>query len=183
MTRLLVRKKMHIINKMPAREWGIKLKYKNDINSWHLPRTAYRFGPDGPDIELKWPAGICNDIPIDMRDNEVRCFSGDNDSISTNGQEDRCCCWNFGWYGSSIRIFPQRLKNRAIAPTHNISTATTMRTSSVRTIIFGPPASNRFKHERSQSYGREFNENSVQINRNRQHHIVLNTYHRYLYHL
>lgn len=102
----------------------------------NLPRTAYMLGPE---MDPKWPDGICNDMPIDIRENDVRWWLiGDRDSISTSGQEDRCACWNFGWYGSNILILPQRLKNNAIAATHNINTSTTIRTSSARTIIFGP---------------------------------------------
>lgn len=76
-------------------------------------------------------------IPIDILDTDARGCEC-NESISTSGQEDLCCCWNFGWYGSSIRILPQRLKNKTIEPTHSISTTPTIRTSSVRMMSFGP---------------------------------------------
>lgn len=58
-------------------------------------------------------------------------------SISDNGQDPRCFASNFGWYGSNIRILPQRLKNNAIAPTHSINTKITIKASSGLTIIFG----------------------------------------------
>ena len=91
---------------------------------------VYTLGPDGPEIEPIRPlVGICNEQPIEMRENDG-CFSAGIASISTSGHDDRCCCWNFGWYGSNMRIFPQRLKNKAIAATHSSNTATTMSTSS-----------------------------------------------------
>lgn len=57
---------------------------------------------------------------------------------STIGQLGRCSSsWNFGWYGSSMRILPHRLKNNAIAATQSIMTHMTMNASSVR-ITIGP---------------------------------------------
>lgn len=53
--------------------------------------------------------------------------------ISTIGQLGLCSWWNFGWYGSNIRIFPHRLKNNAIAATHSTSTNITMSASSALT--------------------------------------------------
>lgn len=110
-------------------------------NVWHgnSPRTAHKFDPDAPEIEPILPEGIgiWSDVPIEIRENDG-CFSAGIASNSTKGHDERCCCWNFGWYGSSIRIFPHRLKNKAIAATHSTNTATTMSTSSVRTITFGP---------------------------------------------
>lgn len=104
-----------------------------------LPRTVYKLVPGDPENELnRAVVGFGNDAPIDTRENDGLCTS-----ISTSGQDARCCCWNFGWYGSSIRILPHRLKNNVIAATHKSSTANTINTSSVRTIIFGPsPATN-----------------------------------------
>lgn len=57
---------------------------------------------------------------------------------STMGQLGRCSSsWNFGWYGSSMRILPHRLKNNAMAATHSIITHMTINASSVR-ITIGP---------------------------------------------
>lgn len=40
--------------------------FTRSINS---PLTAYKLGPD---IEPKCPGGICSDMPIDIRENDVR---------------------------------------------------------------------------------------------------------------
>ena len=45
-----------------------------------------------------------------------------------------CCCWNFGWYGSNILIFPHRLKNNAIAAAQRRRTSITIKASSALTM-------------------------------------------------
>lgn len=70
-------------------------------------------------------------------DRKLTCPIDGSWSMSTRGHDDLCFASNFGWYGSNMRIFPHRLKNNAIAPTHRISTKITIKASSGLTIIFG----------------------------------------------
>lgn len=61
----------------------------NKMMSRHyLPLTVYKL--DGPGMEPNRPGGICNDIPIEHRENDGLCAG--IDSISTNGHDERCCC-------------------------------------------------------------------------------------------
>ena len=69
-----------------------------------------------------------------------------------SGQLGRCSASsNFGVYGSSIRIFPQRWKNSATAPTHKIKTRITISASSGRTTILFPVSEKNWWNSKSRS--------------------------------
>lgn len=56
------------------------------------PLTAYNDGPLAlPENELNRAVFIGTPIPMDILENDAPGLCGDIDSISTNGQEARCC--------------------------------------------------------------------------------------------